>query len=74
MSGSVVGPVVLPSRPRLCWGATTPGRRHGRGSPTGSGPRVEVGPPDLLCLNIPWEECDIEGELDVKLRFRRKCK
>jgi len=34
----------------------------------------EVCPPDLFCLNIPWNECDIEGELDVKLRFRRKCK
>jgi hypothetical protein len=28
---------------------------------------------DLLCLNIPWDECDIEGEIEVKLRFRRKC-
>jgi Common central domain of tyrosinase len=34
----------------------------------------EVCPPDLFCLNIPWEECDIEGELDIKLRFKRKCK
>lgn len=31
-------------------------------------------PPDLFCLNIPWRECDIEGELDLKIRFRRKCK
>ena len=34
----------------------------------------EVCPPDLFCLNIPWRECDIEGELDLKVRFKRKCK
>jgi hypothetical protein len=52
-------------------------------SPDGSGgllpppvcpPPKPVRPPELFCLNIPWEECDIEGELEVKLRFRRKCK
>jgi len=37
-------------------------------------PPKRVRPPELFCLNIPWEECDIEGELDLKLRFRRKCK
>jgi hypothetical protein len=37
-------------------------------------PRREVCPSDLFCLNIPWRECDVEGELDLKLRFRRKCK
>jgi hypothetical protein len=36
--------------------------------------KPEVCPPDLFCLNIPWRECDIEGELDLKVRFRRKCK
>ncbi len=35
---------------------------------------TEVSPADLFCLNIPWKECDIEGELDLKLRFRRKSK
>jgi hypothetical protein len=34
---------------------------------------TEVCPPDLFCLNIPWRECDIEGELDLKVRFKRKC-
>lgn len=52
-------------------------------SPDGSGgavpppvcpPPKHERPPELFCLNIPWEECDIEGELDLKLRFRRKCK
>jgi hypothetical protein len=33
-----------------------------------------VRPRDLWCMNIPWDECDIEGEVDVKLRFRKKCK
>jgi len=37
-------------------------------------PPKHVRPPELFCLNIPWEECAIEGELDLKLRFRRKCK
>lgn len=26
------------------------------------------------CMNIPWDECDIEGEVDVKLRFRKRSK
>jgi Common central domain of tyrosinase len=34
----------------------------------------EVRPRDLWCMNIPWEECDIEGEVDIKLRFRKKGK
>jgi hypothetical protein len=34
----------------------------------------EVRPRDLWCMNIPWDECDIEGEVDVKLRFRKECK
>jgi hypothetical protein len=29
-------------------------------------------PRDLLCMNIPWDECDVEGELELKVRFRRK--
>jgi hypothetical protein len=35
---------------------------------------AEICPPDLCCLNIPWRECDIEGEIDIKLRFRKRCK
>jgi hypothetical protein len=37
-------------------------------------PEPEVCPPDLFCLNIPWKECEIEGELDLNVRFKRKCK
>jgi hypothetical protein len=37
-------------------------------------PHKPAPPPELFCLNIPWQECDIEGELELKLRFRRKCK
>ena len=33
---------------------------------------VEHCPQDLFCLNIPWKECDLEGEVDIKFRFRRK--
>jgi hypothetical protein len=32
-----------------------------------------VCPSDLFCLNIPWAQCDVEGEIEIKLRFRRKC-
>ena len=28
----------------------------------------EVRSRDLWCMNIPWGECDIEGEVEVKLR------
>jgi hypothetical protein len=34
----------------------------------------EVRPRDLWCMNIPWDECDFEGEIDLKLRFRKKGK
>jgi hypothetical protein len=37
-------------------------------------PHKPAPPPELFCLNIPWQECDIEGELELKLRFTRKCK
>jgi hypothetical protein len=37
-------------------------------------PSVKVHPHDLLSLNIPWEECEFEGELELKLRFRHKGK
>jgi hypothetical protein len=40
-------------------------------------PRVEppcevIRPGDLFCLNIPWKDCEIEGEIEIKLRFRCK--
>jgi hypothetical protein len=31
-----------------------------------------VSPADLFCLNIPWKECEVEGEIEIKLRFRKK--
>jgi hypothetical protein len=34
----------------------------------GEGPKQ-----DLFCLNIPWKECDIEGEAEIKFRFKKKC-
>jgi hypothetical protein len=37
-------------------------------------PSEVCAPVDICCLNIPWKECDIEGEVAVKVRFRRKCK
>lgn len=29
-------------------------------------------PSDLFCLNLPWDACEIEGEMTVRLNFRRK--
>jgi zinc metalloprotease ZmpB len=38
-----------------------------------SKPEIEIHrPEDLFCLNIPWRECEVEGELEIKLRFRKK--
>ena len=34
----------------------------------------EVKPRDLWCMNIPWDECEVEGEIELKLRFRKKSK
>lgn len=31
-----------------------------------------IKPSDLFCLNIPWKDCEVEGEIDIKLRFRCK--
>ncbi|MGA8576054.1 MAG: tyrosinase family protein [Candidatus Cybelea sp.] len=35
-------------------------------------PPCEVRPRDVWSMNIPWAECDVEGEIDLKLRFRRR--
>jgi hypothetical protein len=35
-------------------------------------PDLDECPPHLLGLNIPWDDCEIEGELELKLRFRKK--
>jgi zinc metalloprotease ZmpB len=42
-------------------------------SPTGrdGGPRI-VCPEDQLCLNLPWDDLIVEGELDLRVRFRSK--
>ncbi len=34
---------------------------------------AETCPPAIWNLNIPWAECEIEGEIDLKLRFRKRC-
>ena len=56
--------------------AVKPSPDGGEGAPPVCPPHKvhEICPADLFCLNIPWKECDIEGEIDLKLRFRRKCK
>ena len=47
-------------------------------SPDGGEGTIHVCPPrherrpDLFGLNIPWDDCDIDGELEIKLRFRKK--
>lgn len=32
----------------------------------------EVRPRDLWCMNIPWDECEVEGDIEIKLHFRKK--
>jgi hypothetical protein len=34
----------------------------------------EVCSKDLFQVAIPWRECELEGELDLKIRFKRSCK
>jgi hypothetical protein len=34
----------------------------------------KTGPRDFWCMSIPWSECEVEGEIDLKLRFRKKGK
>lgn len=35
--------------------------------------RREVSRPgDLVSLNIPWSECAVEGEIDIKIHFKRE--
>ena len=26
---------------------------------------------DLFGLNIPWQQCEVDGEIEIKLRFRK---
>ncbi|MFL6214356.1 MAG: M36 family metallopeptidase [Blastocatellia bacterium] len=35
-------------------------------------PPCEVKPSQLCCFNIPWNDFEFEGEIDLKLRFRSK--
>ena len=54
----------------------SPDGGEGEGKPPVCHPppkKGEICPSDLFCMNIPWKECDVEGEIDIKLRFRRKC-
>jgi hypothetical protein len=48
----------------------SPAGGHGVG---GRSRRGDCCPDDLISLNIPWGECEIEGELELRLRFHRKC-
>jgi hypothetical protein len=41
----------------------------GEGTPTSAGTATG---PGLFNLNIPWEDCDIDGELEIKLHVRKK--
>ena len=27
---------------------------------------------ELLSLNVPWADCEFEGEIDVRVRFRKE--
>jgi len=40
--------------------------------PAPSGTHHVSHPGDLFCFNIPWNDCAVEGELELKLRFHKK--
>ena len=48
-------------------------RGHGHGGTQDGGEHRESAHcRDLMTLDIPWRDCAIEGELDLRLKFRRK--
>ncbi|MGI0072937.1 MAG: tyrosinase family protein [Nitrosotalea sp.] len=49
-------------------GDTSPADHHYKPEPW------EISSRDLWSMNIPWKECDIDGEVDIKFRFRKKSK
>jgi hypothetical protein len=34
--------------------------------------RCEAKPRDLWSVNVPWDDCEVEGEIELKMRFRKK--
>ena len=48
------------------------GSRPGTGLSTGTGSGLLRHADDLLCLNIPWQDCDVEGEIEARIRFHRR--
>lgn len=42
------------------------------GWPGEEAPCVEVKPQDLFGLHIPWDQCDVEGTLELKLNFKKR--
>ena len=46
-------------------------QRHGRRE-EGAACNVRTHGDGLVALDIPWSECDFEGELDLRIRFKRR--
>jgi hypothetical protein len=64
IGGKLIGGMSFYAAPPSAFPAASPGEP----------PCEVIKPSDLFCLNIPWKDCEIEGELDIKLRFRCKDK
>jgi hypothetical protein len=45
---------------------------HGQPHEGGEVCAIEGSCEDLVKLDIPWRDCDIEGEMDLRLRFKRR--
>ncbi len=51
--------------------AVKPSPDGGEGpEPPGRHATIPVRPSDMWCLPIPWDTCDLEGEVTVRIRFR----
>jgi hypothetical protein len=67
IDGRVIGGMTFYVAPESAFG-----QQPGHGKPCTSVVRPDCDVRDLVCLGIPWKECELEGELELKLRFRRK--
>ncbi len=55
---------------------TTFGEAHGPGRIARGGALKALAHPDDVAepfsVNIPWNECDLEGEVEIRIRFHKK--
>jgi hypothetical protein len=65
-----VGGITFYAAPRPACGEELPAGQVAGGEVKSIARRGEATEP--LSLSIPWAECDFEGELDMRIRFRKK--